>query len=350
MKSAKHTRLERSGKTAEVPSPRTDVRYWKTRLIQRKYCEPVKLASGHEYSIRIEHDGRSFFFPLGSDNPDRAAAKALEIYNAVLHDGWKAACARYSREIAAAIFWSWSPIACTYTTVYTFVFGARPSTGYRRRASRKSCRVAVIEEEEAVRQALSFWIDRQPGFHCALASATISEAIAALRPNRADLVLVNRELVERPGGARLESMESALPKVPIFRFGIYEESNYIFHSVTGVKAGYLLRRRPPRKLFEPISRLAREPKLMPALLADEIKRYFQGLFELPSGGEPEPDLANLTGREHEILICLSKGFTDKEIADALNISVWTVHGHVKKVFEKLGVHSRTEAVIKYLQK
>jgi DNA-binding NarL/FixJ family response regulator len=99
-----------------------------------------------------------------------------------------------------------------------------------------------------------------------------------------------------------------------------------------------------------VARLAREPRLPATALAEQIKRYFQGLFELPVTGEPLRDLADLTNREHEILICLSKGFTDKEIADALSISVWTVHGHVKRVFEKLGVHSRTEAVIKYLQK
>lgn len=328
----------------------TDARYWKTRLIQRKYCEPVQFASGHEYSTKIEHDGRSFFFPLGSGNQKRAAERARQIYQTVVQEGWTAACARYSREIAAAIFWSWSPIACTYTTLYTFVSNARPSAGPTRAAARKSCCVAVIEAEEAVRLALTFWIDRQPGFNCSRAFGGVPEALAALRSNRADLVLVNRELVERPGGVRLEDVQHALPGVPVFGFGIYEESNYLFHSVTGVKAGYLLRRRPPRNWFEPVSRLAREPRLPPAQLAGEVKRYFQSLFDLPSGGEPEQDLSHLTRREHEILISLSKGFTDKEIADALNISVWTVHGHVKKVFEKLGVHSRTEAVIKYLQK
>jgi DNA-binding CsgD family transcriptional regulator len=62
------------------------------------------------------------------------------------------------------------------------------------------------------------------------------------------------------------------------------------------------------------------------------------------------ELARLTPREHEILALLSKGALAKEIADALGISIWTVHGHIKSIFEKLGVHSRTEAVVKFLQK
>jgi DNA-binding NarL/FixJ family response regulator len=326
------------------------VRYWNSRLIQRKYCEQIKFTAGHEYSTRIEHEGTRFFFPLGSGKQDVAAATALKIYRSVLCDGWKAACACYPREIAVAIFWWWSPIACTYTTLYTFVGNARHPARDKRPPSRKSCRVAVIEEEEAVRRSLEFWVNRQPGFHCALACSDVSDAIGRLRRDPAQIVLVNRELVERPGGAQLDDVRAALPDVPVFCFGIYEESNYIFHSVTGVKAGYLLHRRPPRKWFEPVARLAREPRLPATALAEQIKRYFQGLFELPVTGEPLRDLADLTNREHEILICLSKGFTDKEIADALSISVWTVHGHVKRVFEKLGVHSRTEAVIKYLQK
>ena len=120
--------------------------------------------------------------------------------------------------------------------------------------------------------------------------------------------------------------------------------------VTGVPGGYFLLRRQPRQLFDAISPLARDPKLSPRLLKREIEKYFQSLFDLPERAEMEQELANLTNREREILLCLSKGFSDKQIADALNISVWTVHGHMKNVFEKLGVHSRTEAVIKFLQK
>ena len=66
--------------------------------------------------------------------------------------------------------------------------------------------------------------------------------------------------------------------------------------------------------------------------------------------EEAPDMKFLTLREHEILDCVSKGFVDKEIASRLGISPWTVHGHLRHIYEKLRVHSRTEAVVKYLQK
>lgn len=148
----------------------------------------------------------------------------------------------------------------------------------------------------------------------------------------------------------MDSLRELVPDVPVFGFGVYEESNYIFHSVTGVPGGYFLLRRQPNHLFDAIHPLARQPKLSLALLKREIDRYFQSFFDLRERETMDQELSNLTNREREILLCLSKGLSDKQIASALNISVWTVHGHVKNVFEKLGVHSRTEAVIKFLQK
>ncbi len=328
--------------------PKTDPRFWKSRLIRRRYTEAIQSVQESEYSTRIEHGGVSFFFPLGSDDEERAAAKAVEIHSTVVKKGWPAAYKMFPREITVAVFWVWNPLVCTYTTLYSLRQGMIPRPPDRQ--LRKSCRVCLIEPDAGVRTALAFWIDRQAGFRCAQTFSTVRQAVNHFHNDRPHLVLVSRDLIERPGGERMETIREALPDAPAFSFGVYEESNYIFHSVTGVPAGYFLRRRPPRMLFEPIGQLAREPNLSPALLARRIERYFQGLFDRPQHEEKEQEWANLTEREQEILLCLSKGFTDKQIADALDISVWTVHGHVKKVFEKLGVHSRTEAVIKFLQK
>ena len=330
--------------------PKTDARYWKARLIRRSYTDAIKLVRGQEYSTRIEHGGVSYFFPLGSDDETRAAVRAYEIYSTISNEGWKAACDRIPREITVAVFWGWNPMACTYTTIYSMPSGSLIRAEAARPALKRSCRVSVIEAEEGVRRALALWIDRQPGFHCAQSFATVKQATGSLRADSTQLVLVNRDLIERPGGEKMDTVRGLVPDAPVFSFGVYEESNYIFHSVTGVPGGYFLLRRQPRQLFDAISPLARDPKLSPRLLKREIEKYFQSRFDVPERAEMEQELANLTNREREILLCLSKGLSDKQIADALNISVWTVHGHVKNVFEKLGVHSRTEAVIKFLQK
>jgi DNA-binding NarL/FixJ family response regulator len=329
---------------------KSDSRYWKARLIRRSYTDAIKLVRGQEYSTRIEHGGVSFFFPLGSVDEDRAAVRAIQIYSTIANEGWQAAFDRFPREITVAVFWGWNPMACTYTTLYSMPSESLSRVKPARPAVKRSCRVSVIEPEEGVRRAFALWIDRQPGFCCPQSFASVQQAAGHLRADSAQLVLVNRDLIERPGGDKMETIRGLVPEVPVFSFGVYEESNYIFHSVTGVPAGYFLLRRQPRHLFDAISPLARQPKLPLRLLMREIEKYFQSLFDLPDREVMDQELANLTNREREILLCLSKGFSDKQIADALNISVWTVHGHVKNVFEKLGVHSRTEAVIKFLQK
>ena len=85
-------------------------------------------------------------------------------------------------------------------------------------------------------------------------------------------------------------------------------------------------------------------------MADAAWQYFKDtVFSSPIGGSTQ-ELTNLTQREHEVLALLSKGHQDKAIADKLRISVYTVHVHVRNIFEKLGVHNRTGAVVKYFQK
>ena len=94
-------------------------RYWQARLIRRKYTE-ARLTHAKEFSARMEHEGIDHYFPLGTDDQERAGARALKIYKTIVIRGWEAAFQEFSREITVAIFWSTSPVACTYTTLFTF--------------------------------------------------------------------------------------------------------------------------------------------------------------------------------------------------------------------------------------
>src|SRR5262249_54292646 len=158
------------------------------------------------------------------------------------------------------------------------------------------------------------------------------------------LVLLNRSLPDVAGGECAEKLKVRYPLLPAFTYGIYNESDELFLSFAGVGAGYFLRRRPPALLLEPIGPIAMRT-LSPGQLAHRIRRYFQGLFdEVPM--RDVPTMARLTPREQEILGYLSKGYVDKEVAQRLGISAWTVHGHLQSIFRKLGVHTRTEAAVK----
>jgi DNA-binding NarL/FixJ family response regulator len=137
---------------------------------------------------------------------------------------------------------------------------------------------------------------------------------------------------------------------PCLLFSVYEDSGELFKSTPGGSAGYLLKRTPPDQLLAPISGAPLEGPLSARKIARRVWNYFQEALTSLRSGDVAAEMEKLTPRECQVLDCLSRGYVDKEIAAALGISAWTVHGHVKNIFEKLGVHSRTEAVVRYLQR
>jgi DNA-binding NarL/FixJ family response regulator len=330
--------------------PTTGLDYWQSRLTHRKYVNDVRLTPVRELSVRLEHLGTAFYFPLGSEDPVLAASRADQIQRALIKDGWESVRKRFSREIALAVLWNSNPFACTYTTLLTEL---EPEPGKSNRGPTSAdaeglVRVCIAEREEGVRRALANCIERNTGFRCVRAVAEIPEALPYL--GEIDFLLFNHRLPEVAEDEFRRRLEAAHPGVVSFPFGIYEDSDPIFASVTGVSGGYLLRRRVPMQLLDPISGPWRDRSWTPAAVRAQVEQYFRSLFSLrwpsdaPSGG------AKLTPREIEILHCLRQGFPDKVIAQALNLSVWTVHTHLKKIFEKLGAHTRTEAVARYSQK
>jgi DNA-binding NarL/FixJ family response regulator len=299
--------------------------------------------------VRIEDEGVYQYFPLGTDDAECAAARALSIYQTIKAKGWEAAFHEFSREITVAIFWSTSPVACTYTTLYTLPEADPSSRLAVPGGSPAEKKIFLVEADAEVRRTLVLWLSRQPGFRCASAFKTAQEAQSAILQDPPDMLLVNRALPEMPVAEFLERLKSRLPSLPAFTHGIYQDSDQIFITLSGVTAGYIFRRRKPTELFEPIRGTLRHETLSAKELRLQIRDYFQSLFGFTLAGDATP-LASLTAREQEILSCVSKGFLDKEIAGALSISIWTVHNHLKHIYEKLNVHTRTEAVLKYLQK
>jgi DNA-binding NarL/FixJ family response regulator len=319
-----------------------------SRLVARPYVDEVRFTEGLEYSVQIQHAGSSFYFPLGSSDRHEAALKADQILRTVRNEGWTDANDRFAREITVGVFWTASPLTCSYSTIYS-VPGEIPRRwkSYRQSAH-GTCRTVIVQEEQSVQRAMAFWINRQPGFRCVAELSSVEEALDALVAHRGHLLIVDRQLLRGPDGAQLNSIRRLWPQVNVFTFGIYEESNYIFHSVTGVKSGYLLCRRPPARWFEPVRSLAIHPEMRPAKLQDEIQDYFRMLFGEDHAGRPDGSCASLTAREHDVLLVLAKGSSEKEVATALRISSQTVHNHVKNIYAKLNVHSRTEALMRYL--
>ena len=208
----------------------------------------------------------------------------------------------------------------------------------------------LIEPDPVLRATLKQWLDHPLTNYCIGSFRSTRETLRWAAFRRADLCLFNQHLPDFSEINVVKKLRNLSFGLPAFSYGIYEQSDDIFASMSGVQEGYYLRRRSPGEMLDPIQTAWQEGASAVEQLDQGITSYFQELFAVPApqGGAPESSV--LTSREQEVLNCLRRGYPDKQIADALAIQPSTVRSHLKKIFEKLGVHTRTEAVMKYLQK
>ena len=328
--------------------PKTDARYWQEQLLLRRYRFPAANETENAFAARISHAGNSYFFPLGTADLAEAARLASRIYCTIVKQGWESASSLFPRELIVAFEWSANPIMWTYTTVHTLVGRLAHGETEAAAAPTNLHRVVIVETEPGLRRALQWCINRQTGF-CAVpceVPETFAPLAAASKPK---LVLFNRSLAERMG-IEFSGGLTTLPSGALaLAYSVSLDGDHMFVSTPGGAEGYMLKRLPPANILDPVLQAGKlntasgEDPLTP------VKLFFKTLLR-PRASQTTDALAKLTPRENEVLLLLSKGCVDKEIAQAMGISVWTVHGHIKKIFERLNVRTRTEAVIRYLEK
>jgi len=203
--------------------------------------------------------------------------------------------------------------------------------------------VAIVEDHEDLRESWAELINESPGFRCVGAFATGEEALEAMPALAPEVVLMDINLPGMSGIECARRLKDLLPDVQVLILTVYEDHEKIFSALQAGASGYLLKRTPPEKILDAI----REVKLGGAPMTSEVARKVVQSFRRAS---PTADAtARLTPREEEILRLLAQGFVAKEIASQLGISYFTAQTHLKKIYEKLHVHSRTEAVIRYLR-
>lgn len=343
---ARSSTSESAGATADVDLvPKSEARYWQPRLLRRRY-----LGGKHELSVRVEHDGIGYYFPLGTANEEIAAARAVEIHGAVVKSGWEEVARRFPRDLTVAFHWAADPLAWTYTTIQSHPFGA-PSNGDEFKQTSPGARnfhIALVEADSGIERALTHHLQRYSGM--VLQFSDGMRALQAVPRQRVDFALINHALPDMSGEDCARRLLAFSPQLPCLVYSAYEDSEQLFKSTPGGVSGYLLKRTAPDHLLAPIDELVSAGAVTTAQISERVRQYFGSLTFRLESGQHDHVLSRLTRREKEILECLSKGYLDKEIADVLGISAWTVHGHIKNLFEKLGVHSRIEAVLKYLHK
>jgi DNA-binding NarL/FixJ family response regulator len=203
-------------------------------------------------------------------------------------------------------------------------------------------KVSVVEDNQRFRESLRVMLDGYPGFRCAGAHGTAEEALARIPREQPDVVLMDIELPKCNGIECVRELKRRMPSLPIMMLTAYDDPERIFDSLRAGACGYLLKRTPPGELLEAIQELHRGGSPMSTQIA---RRVVASLHQSPTSATTT---GTLTEREEQILSRLAKGYSNKEIADLLSVSLETVRTHLRHIYEKLHVHSRTEAVVKYL--
>lgn len=205
-------------------------------------------------------------------------------------------------------------------------------------------RIAVVEDDKTVREGLQMLLNGSPGFSCVAAYGNGEDAVAGLPAAKPDVVLMDINLPGISGiGCILALKEQKVP-MQFIMLTVFEDADDIFHSLSAGATGYLLKQTPPVKLLEAIQDVYRGGSPMSGEIARKVVQSFQ--HHLPNYASAN----SLTKREDEILSYLVKGYFYKEIAGLLFISVETVRTHIRNIYEKLQVRTRSEAILKYLNK
>jgi len=205
-------------------------------------------------------------------------------------------------------------------------------------------KVAIVEDNEKIRQGLTLLIDGSEGFECKSIYSTAEDALKKLNGDEIDVVLMDIHLPGISGIECVKKLKEKYQDLQVMMLTVYEDEENIFDSLVAGATGYILKRTPPNELLNAIRDLHEGGSPMSDQIARKVVMAFQQM------GKSNNETENLSDRETEILSYLSKGYHDKEIADHFFLSVKTVRTHLRNIYKKLHVRSRTEAVLKFLKK
>lgn len=201
-------------------------------------------------------------------------------------------------------------------------------------------RVAIIDDDRALLDSLSLIIGAGSGLSCEGAFTSVEEALPALQRGGVDVLLLDIQLPGMQGDAALELLRAACPSMRILMLTVFSDRDRLFTSICNGAHGYLLKSTPPGGLLDAI-RAAQEGG---SPLSPEIARHVVSFFQ-KTGPADQP----LTAQEQRLLLLLAEGYSYQSAADRMNISVNTVRNYVRSIYEKLHVHSKSEAVNKALR-
>jgi DNA-binding NarL/FixJ family response regulator len=202
-------------------------------------------------------------------------------------------------------------------------------------------KVAVVEDNKTLREGFETLLNRTPGFTCVGTCETVAEALKKIPKAAPDVVLMDIQLPDSTGVECTSKLKELMPKLHIVVVTVYEDSERIFQALRAGACGYLLKRAKPEKIITAIQ----EAQEGGVPMTPEIARKVIGQFRQEATVAEE--VQRLSEREREVLELVMHGFGNKAIADRLSVTIAAVKWHLQHIYEKLHVHSRTEAALKF---
>jgi DNA-binding NarL/FixJ family response regulator len=206
-----------------------------------------------------------------------------------------------------------------------------------------SIAVSIIEDDASVRKILAGWVNQAKGFRCVSEHDSVESALPQLPEINPDVVLVDINLPGQNGIQCVGQLKPMMPKTQFLMVTVYEDSDHIFDALAAGASGYLLKRTPREELLTSIKQVYEGGSPMTSYIARKVVQSFQ------RAQTAKTEIEGLSPREGEVLELLAHGFLYKEIAESLQISVPTVNTYIRRIYEKLHVRSRSQAVARYAQ-
>ena len=204
-------------------------------------------------------------------------------------------------------------------------------------------RVTIFEDNNSLRQSLYQLINGSDGFKCVGAFEDCLDLLKNIEDTKPDVVLMDIEMPGINGIEGVRILREKFPSLKILMQTIFEDNEKIFNSILAGASGYILKNTSPSRFLDFIKETYEGGAPMSPSVATKVLKI------VTESSAPKVNSFNLSEREKEILSCLVKGMSYKLIADACFISIDTVRGHIRNIYEKLHVHSKGEAVAKAIK-
>ena len=207
----------------------------------------------------------------------------------------------------------------------------------------ETIRVAIVEDEETVCHSLGLLIDGTPGYTCVGMFPSMEDALERMGARVLHVLLLDLHLPGMSGTEGVKVLQNQYPEVRVLILTVYDDEEKVFESICNGATGYLLKKTPPARLLEAIQQAHEGGSPM----TPEIARKVVDLFR--KTGPPEKLDTDLTPQEVRLLKMLADGYSYKAAANRLKISINTIRVYIRSTYEKLHVHSKSEAVSKAIR-